>query len=142
MKEFGTVLRVEENDCIIEIESQGECSHCSMSTCCSGTEKGKRELTLKRRDMKINPGDVIEIETPARGFYTAAFLIFIFPLVLSMIAYMIIENQTGSSTSAIIGFFGCFVLSEIIIGWIDRFFGRKKVFEPRIVRRLEREPTQ
>jgi len=140
MKEFGTVVRIEENDCIIEIQPQSGCGHCSMNTCCSGTDSGKRELTLKRGNMKMNPGDVVEIETPARGFYTAAFLIFIFPLFLSMTAYMIVEAQTDSSKLAIAGFFGCFVISEILIGWIDRLFGRKKVFEPHIVRRLKREP--
>ncbi|MCJ7811710.1 SoxR reducing system RseC family protein [bacterium] len=50
------------------------------------------------------------------------------------------NKETDSSKLAIAGFFGCFVISEILIGWIDRLFGRKKVFEPHIVRRLKREP--
>ena len=87
--------------------------------------------------MEIHPGDLVEIETPTRGFLTAAFLVFIFPLILSMTAYLMIDGQTGNSGLATGGFFGCFILSEIIIKWIDRLIGGKKIFEPRIVRRLE-----
>lgn len=137
MKEKGTVIRIEEKECVVEVDPQGECNHCSMNSCCRGIGTGKRELTLKRGNLEMHPGDVVEIETSTRGFLTAAFLIFIFPLILSMTAYLIIDAQTENSGLATAGFFVCFVTSEIIIGQLDRLFGRKKIFEPRIVRRLE-----
>lgn len=136
MKEIGTVIRIEKNNCVIQIEPEGGCSHCSMNSCCKGMGTGKRELTLKRGNLEIHPGDVVEIETSTRGFLTAAFLVFIFPLILSMTAYLIIDAQTGNSGWATVGFFVCFVLSEIMIGQLDRLLGRKKLFEPRIVRQI------
>ena len=139
MKEKGTVVRIEEDECIVEVDPQGECSHCSMNSCCKTMGTGKRELTLKRENLEMHPGDVVEIETSTRGFLTAAFLVFIFPLILSMTAYLIIDAQTGNSGWATAGFFVCFVLSEIMIGQLDRLLGRKKLFEPRIVRRLEKK---
>ncbi|MBN2031052.1 SoxR reducing system RseC family protein [bacterium] len=142
MKETGTVVRIEKDDCVIQIEPEGGCSHCSMNSCCQGIGTGRRELTLKYGNMELHSGDVVEIETTTRGFLTAVFLVFIFPLVLSTTAYLIINGQTEKSGLAIGGFFGCLILSEIIIGWIDRLFGRKKIFEPRIVRRLKTESTK
>ncbi len=142
MKEKGTVIRIEENGCIIEVDPQSECSHCSMNSCCQSMGTGKRELTLKRGNFEMHPGDIVEIETSTRGFLTAAFLVFIFPLILSMTAYLIIDAQTGNSGLSIASFFGCFILSGVVTGWIDRLFSRKKTFEPRIVRRLECGSTE
>ncbi len=142
MKETGTIVRIEKEDCVIQVEPEGGCSHCSMKGCCQEIGKGTKELNLKCRNMELHIGDIVEIETTTRGFLTTVFLVFIFPLILSTTAYLIIDGQTENSGLAIGGFFGSFILSEFIIAWIDRLLGRKKVFEPRIVRRLETKPIE
>ena len=138
MIETGKVVRIEEGKGVIQLESKGGCKSCGMNAICHSTGTSTRELKLELGGEKIIPGDIVEIETPARSVLTAAFLVFILPLLLSMAAYFIVYSSTGSTGLGLAGFFGCFILSEFIIAWIDKSFGRGRFFEPRIVHRLER----
>ena len=102
------------------------------------TGTGTRELTLGLHGRGFKEGELVEIETPARSLMTAAFLVFILPLVLSMAAYFIVFRLTGDTGYGLLGFFGCFVLAEVLISRIDRWFGRGSFFEPRIVRSVDK----
>ena len=137
MKEWGKVVRIEEGKGIIQLESRGGCKFCGMSGYCRSTGTGTRELKLGLGGKEITQGDVVEIETPARSLLAAAFLVFILPLLLSIATYFVVYSLTGRTGSGLLGFFGCFVLSEFLIAWIDKSFGRGRFFEPRIVRRLD-----
>lgn len=137
MKELGKIVRIEEGRGVVQLEARGGCKSCGMSAYCHATGTGTRELRLTLGEKDYSSGDIVEIETQARGLVTAAFLVFILPLFLSVAAYFIVYSLTGSTGYGMIGFFTCFGLSELLIAWIDRMFGRKRFFEPRIVRRIE-----
>lgn len=137
MREWGRILRIEEGKGIVQLDSRGTCKSCGMNTYCHSMGTGKRELTLELEGKEYVPGDSVEIETQARSLVTAAFLVFILPLILSIAAYFIMHGLTGRSDIGLAGFFGCFVLSELFVAWIDRSFGRSKFFQPRIVRKIE-----
>lgn len=137
MRELGTIVRIEEGKGIIHLDSRGGCKSCAMNMHCHVTGTGKRELRLGLGGRDYSAGDVVEIETPARSVVTAAFLVFILPLMLSIATYFLVYSMTASTGQGLAGFFGCFVLSEVLVAWIDKVFGRGRFFEPRIVRRIE-----
>ncbi len=141
MKEFGEIVRIEGRKGIIQLESKGGCKSCGMNTYCHSTGESTRELELELEGREYKPGDVVEIETPARSLLTAAFLVFILPLLLSTAAYFIAHAFTKSTGLGLISFFGCFIVSEFLISWIDKSFGRGRFFQPRIVRRISKRPN-
>ena len=138
MKEVGKIMRIEEGKGFIQLEVKGGCRHCGMNAYCHSTGTGTRELMLGLGGKEFAPGDLVEIETPARSLLMAAFLVFILPLFVSMAAYFVAHSLTGRSDVGLFSFFGCFILAEALVAWIDRSFGRGRFFEPRIVRRVGR----
>ena len=144
MRETGTLLRIEKDQAVIRMEAKGGCQSCAINTYCRQSGTGIRELRLPLPDTRLTPGDLVEIDTPARSLVTAAFLVFILPLVLSITTYVLVTAWTKNQGLGMAGFFGCFVLSEILVALIDKWFGRGKFFQPKIVRRIEhvRKPDQ
>jgi len=142
MKEFGEIVRIEGRKGIVQLESKGGCKSCGMNAYCRSTGESTRELKLELEGREYEPGDVVEIETAARSLLTAAFLVFILPLLLSTAAYFIVYALTKSTGLGLISFFGCFIVSEFLISWIDKSFGRGRFFQPRIVRRISKRPNQ
>jgi positive regulator of sigma E activity len=136
MIESGKIIEINKERCIIELDSKGGCANCGINNYCHTSGTAKRNLNLKLEGRKFEEGDLIEIETPAHSLLTAAFLVFILPLILSTIAYSIIYSLTNRTGWAIISFFGIFVLSEFLIAWIDRIWGKGRFFEPRIIQKL------
>jgi positive regulator of sigma E activity len=137
LKELGKIIRVEDDRAVIHMDARGGCKSCGMNAYCHATGTGRRELRLGLGGKEYAAGDIVEIETPARSLLTAAFLVFILPLILSITMYFIVFSITGSTGYGLLGFFGCFVLAEFLITWIDKAFGRRRFFEPRIVRRID-----
>ena len=84
--------------------------------------------------ISCRPDDSVEIETPARSFLTAAFLVFIFPLILSIAASFAVASIDRRYAAA--GFFGTFLFAELLIFGIDRIFGRNIYFQPKITGRI------
>ena len=141
MKETGTVVSVEGKTAIVALGSREGCSTCGLHGVCTVTGGGKRELSLDTGGHRIKAGDCVEIETPARSLLTAAFLVFILPLVVASAAYMLISSQTGRNGPALAGFFGGFIVTEGLVALIDRLARKRSFFKPRISRKLDPSST-
>ena len=139
MKESGTVIRIEGGTAVVTLNVHGGCKSCGLHGVCTTTGKGRRELSLDTGQFKLKPGDRVEIETPARSLLTAAFLIFIFPLIVSTAAYMVVWNLTGKNGPALAGFFIGFLITEGAVALFDRIVGKRSFFKPRITRKLGEE---
>ena len=138
MKELAILKSIEGREAIVELESRGGCSRCGMNTFCHSTGQGHRELRVGLGGKTYKPGDVVEIETPARGILGASFLVFILPLILSFAVYGIVFSITKNTESGIVGFVGCFILTMGSVAWLNKFLGKRKVFRPLIVRKVNR----
>jgi len=136
MKELGRVISIENSKGIVELSPHGGCKNCAMNNVCHTTGEGKRVLSVRLRGKMYNPGDTVGIETPARSHITAAFLVFILPLILSMAAYGLVYTATKNQGYGLAGFAVAFILSEFLIAWIDKHFGKSRFFEPSIVQKL------
>lgn len=137
MIELGKIVRIENGKGVVQMDARGGCRHCGMNNYCHSTGTGKRELKLGLEGRDVAEGDFVEIETPARSVLTAAFLVFILPLLIAIGAYMGVYSLTKDNGYGLLAFFVLFVVSMILVSFIDRVFGRGRFFEPRIVRRVE-----
>jgi len=136
MKETGKVISVNGTEAVVSLNYHGGCKSCGLHGVCTATGTGKRQLSLDRGSHNLKPGDSVEIETPARSLLTAAFLVFILPLIISSAAYAIVWNITSSNGISLGSFFGAFILTEGFVALIDRIFGRRSFFKPKIVQVL------
>ena len=137
MKEQGKVIEFDKTYTTVEIDSKGGCTHCGINNYCHTTGTAKRKLRLKTEEREFHPGELVEIETSPQSLLSAAFLVFILPLIFSSAGYAIAVTLTDKLEYGLISFFSLFILSELLIGWIDKSLGHGQYFEPRIVRKLK-----
>lgn len=139
MKEVGNIISINGDKGIVRLSPKGGCKNCAMNQLCHSTGSGNRELEvgLEGRDYRI--GDWVQVMTPARSRITAAALIFIFPLIISMVGYALVYSVAKSQGLGLIGFIGFFTLAGFLLAWIDKQFGKSRFFEPYIVRKVDRD---
>jgi positive regulator of sigma E activity len=135
MIEKGQIVKVEGDKIIVELDHKSGCAHCSINHCCTSTSTPKRQLKLKHTGDVLQPGDWVEIETPAKSLLSAALLVFILPLFISTAVYIAVMNLSNRSGLALLSFFASFVLSIGLIAVIDRTIGKSRFFEPVIVKK-------
>jgi|GEM_PF-595469 len=142
MRETGRILRIENDRAFVEMDFKGGCKSCAAAGGCTAKGPGKRELNLPLNDASIRPGDWVEIETRPRSLLTAAFLVFILPLLLAIGAYFIAQARgvQGDNTTGV--FFAAFIAAEGVVYLIDKWIGRNRFFEPEIVKPLGRLPEE
>lgn len=130
MRESGTLIKVENGKATVKLQHRGGCSRCGLNNVCNPRNDGSRELTLKIDNNKLSPGEEVEVATSPKSYLLAAFVVFIFPLILSILVYGLVKTGTRHEHLALISFFIAFGLSEVIVWWLDKKIGRSKFFEP------------
>ena len=135
MRETGQITEIMGESVLVSLDTSAGCAKCDLNHCCQSTGTGKRQIKIHTENNEYKLGDFVEIETGARSMLLAAFLVFILPVTLAFIAYSIIFNLTHSQSFSLIGFFAAFILAELLVVMIDRIWGRKKFFEPVIVKK-------
>jgi len=138
MRETGKVIDVNDNIAVVELTPHGGCKSCAMNEVCRTTGSGTRRLNVTTGGISVSSGDTVQVETPAKSVITAAFLIFVFPLLISGTAYVLIEKFTDNSGLGIAGFFIFFALSELLLWAIDKIVRKKQFFHASIVNRIEK----
>ena len=136
MIEAGTIKSVEGHHVIVKLEVHGGCANCGMNQFCHSTGSGDREIRVLTGGIECRPGDIVEIETPARGLVSAAFLIFILPLLLAFGTYAIVYSQTNDTGWGVVGFLSCFVLSMGLVARANKLIRKALPVQPKIVRIL------
>ncbi|MFC1569722.1 SoxR reducing system RseC family protein [bacterium] len=135
MQEAGQIVEIHEGFAEVKMNAKGSCPSCSVNGMCHVSGTANRQIRLPLNGLRVDVGDYVMIETPARSLLSAAFLIFILPLLLSGLAYFLTLRWTQSQSWALIGFFGFFIIAELFIMILDRLFGRSTFFEPKIIGR-------
>ena len=115
MRETGRILRIENDRAIVEMDFKGGCKSCAAAGGCTSKGPGKRELNLALHDPRIQSGDWVEIETRPRSLLTAAFLVFILPLLLAIGAYFIAQAQGVQGDAPTLVFFIAFIAAEGVV---------------------------
>jgi positive regulator of sigma E activity len=133
MHETGILVEIlPDGTGIVQVHARGSCDKCSAKNACNPSGKTSRRLKLSLEGKTYKPGDLVEIETSPRSLLTAAFLVYLLPLVAAITVYALVNTRTASQGLALLGFFCAFVLSGLAVAVLDRFIGRRKFFVPRI----------
>jgi positive regulator of sigma E activity len=133
MREQGQIVRVEKDKLVVKMDAGSGCHSCGLNHCCHSIGGSGRELTLRNPGGSYKPGDTVEIEISPRSVLTAAFLVFLLPLILSVSVYVLVYQSTRNTGYGLLAFFISFGLSEALVAGIDRLVGRKSYFQPRII---------
>lgn len=137
MRELGEIVRIDNNRGIVKLNPKGGCPSCGLNGFCHATGTGDRELSLPLHGKTFQPGDFVEIDTSSRSLLTAAFTVFILPLILSVGGYSLVWKITASQNLSVLAFFVTFGVAEGVVMILDRIIGRRRFFEPQIVRKVD-----
>ena len=136
MEETGTVVGVKDRTAMVSTEAKGICHSCSARGLChmSG-KKGRMEVEAWNR-IGAGIGDRVQIRISGRSTLTAAFLLYLVPLLGFLLGVLIGQSLTGNQVWAVV--VGLAFLAAIYGGIriLDRRIGRKDGMRPEIVRVL------
>lgn len=145
MRQKAVVLETEGNIAIIEVSRSTMCEGCEKNSGCdhhcdiSGIMSTGGKMKAKAENkIGAKAGDTVEVETESKKVLVYALLVFIVPIIVCavfyLIAYKLTENETASFISAAAGF----VLTFAFVAAADRKIG-KNAPDIKIVRRINEE---
>ena len=136
MNERGKLLEKDGKRGLFELDVAGGCESCDIRHQCVSAGPGKRKIWISIDGFNLDVGDEVEIETSPKSLLGAAFVVFLLPLIIAMVIYIGCYLLTGSQGIALIGLLLGLVLAYITVSQIDRKWGKKKQFEPTLMRVL------
>ncbi|MDD4688670.1 MAG: SoxR reducing system RseC family protein [Eubacteriales bacterium] len=112
MENSGVVKSTEDEYALVSFVRESSCGgNCSQCNMCST----KEHIVTVKNPIGAKNGDVVIVETPSGRIYLAAFLVYIFPMFLSLAVGMALwSNGAGALISSIVGV-GLFALAYIIL---------------------------
>ncbi len=97
MKEIGRVVSVKGNAAVVALPVSGECDRCGI---CTAAKNGKDVLLLARNGAGAREGDAVEIEIGAARVVTAAFIIYMIPVIMTIVGFLVGNAITGGAGDA------------------------------------------
>jgi positive regulator of sigma E activity len=90
MEHAGTVVEVEDERAVVELEEGERCGSSVTCGCCNALQGGRRRLQVDRNGLKA--GDNVQVMVPAVSGYVSVLVVFVLPMVL-FIAGILIGQQ-------------------------------------------------
>lgn len=136
MREVGTVVELSKNKKIAKLSfsRKAECENCGM---CLKKDDDMKVYTTIANKLNAKVGDEVVVEMKAGYVLSAAFVIYIIPLILSGLTLIFTKKLEIWKQLAV--FFSILVSSFGIVILLDRYFRKKKDFAPHMVKILYRE---
>jgi positive regulator of sigma E activity len=91
MRETGCVMSVKGDAAVVAMPMSGECERCGLCTAASG----KEVLLLAKNAAEAKEGDTVEIEIVAGRVIAAAFAIYMVPIILTIVGFLIGSKLAG-----------------------------------------------
>jgi sigma-E factor negative regulatory protein RseC len=125
MREKGIVISNDGKSVDIQMQPSGECHSCGACF----IDKTKLQVLSIDQHLKVQPGEMVEIEVNPSFAIQSAFLIFLLPLLLMIICYYVFQayiNLPGLNSvhNGIIG-----ALSGLILSYMGVFFYDRHVLK-------------
>lgn len=133
MENKGIVKKIEGNNLYIELYRDSSCAHCSGC--------GKKDKTIedlyhyeltekdKEKDLEISEGHLVTFEINNKFILNLALLIYISPVFLMIVSYVIVAKLGASEGQGILVSFLTLVISFCGFYIYDKKSGHKKVSE-------------
>lgn len=128
MIEKGVIVKIKGDKATVQFDRKSACDKCHM---CAVTKDSMKVQVVVKNTLNLNVGDYAAVEMGKRFVLTAAFIVYIIPLVLVGIGIGIgsVISEMWQAILALIGLVGGFVISVIL----DRVLRKKKGFVPVMV---------
>lgn len=121
MKHKAIVIKTEDDKALVSVLREEACAHCVGRVVC-GT--AKRLTVTVKNPIGAKDGDTVVIERPAERVLGYAALVFLAPVALSVIFYLVFSlvNMLTAGVMALVGFIAPLVVAAIVdrIGREDR----------------------
>lgn len=128
MIEKGTIVKIKGDKATVQFDRKSACDKCHM---CAVTKDSMKVQVVVKNTLNLNVGDYVAVEMGRRFVLTAAFIVYIIPLVLVGIGIGIgyAISEMWQVILALIGLVVGFVISAVL----DRVLRKKKGFVPVMV---------
>jgi len=128
MENKGLVKKIEGKNLYIELFRDSSCAHCSG---CGKTDKTITDLYHYElnEDVKVNIGDLITFEINNKFILNLALLIYVLPVVLMVLSYIIAAKLGASEGQGIIVCFSTLIISFLGFYLFDKKTGSKMIKE-------------
>lgn len=132
----GIVLELQKNFAIVEIENKQACQNCGLRSFC--LQNSKDNFCLKMQNTKnANIGDKVKFEIDPGIKILSNFYVFILPLILIIITYLLTKNILYLSENlAIILSVLSLILSYFIIKFINQYFKNNETIKVKMVKKI------
>ena len=127
MKEVGTVQKIDGEYAFIRVEKKSACGE-NCATCKGGCVPTERIIKVKNTK-KCQSGDKVALDMNTKKVMSAAFMVYIIPLVMLILGYFLGESLFGNEGSAILSGVVLMIISMIIIAVFDRLSKDKYMAE-------------
>jgi sigma-E factor negative regulatory protein RseC len=127
MREKGIVISNDGKSVNIQMQPSGECNSCGACF----IDKTKLQVLSIDQRLKVQPGEIVEIEVNPSFAIQSAFLIFLLPLLIMIICYYVFQAyiHLPSLNSVHDGIIGA--LSGLIFSYIGVFLYDKHLLKVR-----------
>jgi sigma-E factor negative regulatory protein RseC len=97
VKEAGCVVSVNDDAAVVAMPMSPECEKCGS---CMIAGEGKEVLLLAKNSAGAGPGDTVEIEISAGRVIAAAFIIYMIPVLMTIVGFLVGNAITGGAEDA------------------------------------------
>ncbi len=129
MREKGKVFEITGSVARISVKPSEACKSCPSSSVCRPA--GKKMIVEAGNRIGAKVGDEVLVETSAKQSMIAVFFLFVFPVLLGLIA-MLIVNRRGGWYMVISGLVG-FALGLMFAKIMDTYFRKRGKLLPNVV---------
>jgi sigma-E factor negative regulatory protein RseC len=140
MEEIGRVFDFGEESTLVrvEIEGKGACHSCASRHVCVPFGEDNRMMTEAINERGARPGDLVRIEMSPKSTISAAFLLYVLPVVALFLGYALGFSAMREEKYGIVSGLVLFALSFILLRALNPVFSKGKRFRPVVVDIIQR----
>jgi sigma-E factor negative regulatory protein RseC len=97
LRESGCVVSVNDDVAVVAVRMSGACKKCGL---CLASSDGKEMLLLAKNEIGAREGDSVEIEILPGKVIAAAFVVYMVPVVMTIVGFLVGNALTGGSESS------------------------------------------
>lgn len=109
MRETGVVIKIQKNEALVSVKRKSSCGeNCAM---CKGVCKTPSHEALAVNSIDAKVGDVVLVETETKDVLKSAFLVYIVPVLLMFVSYILLSDTGFAIVLSILTFLsGCIIV--------------------------------
>jgi len=97
VREIGCVMSLQGDTAVVSMPMSGSCKSCGL---CMIADNGKEVLVLARNSAGAAQGDSVEIEVSAGRVVAAAFIVYMIPVFMTIIGFVVGNWMAGGAEDA------------------------------------------